>query len=485
MSFMMKRVSKEQFINGIIWKLVETVMAVGTTFAVSIMLARLLDPEDFGIIALANVVINFSEIILQGAFSAPLIQKKDVDDIDYTSVLIFSIMCSVLLYIIVFLLAPTFADVYNEKDLTFVLRVISCIFVFQAIGSVRIAIISRNMRFKTLSICTIIASVISGAVGIVMAVCHYGVWALVFQKISYQALLNIILFAVIKWKPRIKGVSFKRVGELFSFGSKVLGSSVISYVSDSSINIVTGRAYSVSALGYSSKGIQYPCDLSIFSFQAVAASLFPTLSSYQNDVESQKKIMRKVVSVVAYVLFPMMLGMFAVSDRLIVFLLTDKWRASIPFMKIASIYYCATPIMLINVQLYHSRGNGKVRLLVEGVKLICTICCLWFGVLFFKSSLETIFICRTIIEIAVAFLSTIGLKKTIQYSLSEYFNDLKTPLVMSTIMAVVVVIIGKVNSFSNSLQLLIQILSGVILYILMSCIFKPKGYVELITIVKG
>lgn len=482
---MRSRVSKTQFINGTIWKLVETVMTVGTTFILSIILARLLDAEDFGIIALANVVINFSEIILQGAFSAPLIHKNNVDDTDYTSVLIFSIISAIALYIVVFLTAPVFADVYGSEPLTLILRVISIIFVFQAVGSVRIAIISRDMKFKTLSICTIVASILSGSIGIALAMLHYGVWALVVQKISYQAILNIVLFSVINWKPKITGASFERVKELLSFGSRVLGSSILSYISDSSINIVTGKAYSVSALGYSSKGVQYPCDVSIFSFQAVATSLLPTLSSYQTDKESQKRIMRKVVSVVSYILFPMMLGMFAISKQLIVFLLTDKWLGSVPFMQIACIYYCATPIMLINIQLYHSRGNGKVRLYIEIVKLVCTLSCLYIGIGVLNCRLETIFVFRTIIEITIAILSIIGLKNAIDYSMLEYLNDLKTPLIISVIMAIVVAYIGKYFVLKNYMVLIIQVFIGILIYVFMSFLMKPKGYIELLLIIKG
>lgn len=477
-------VSKEQFVNGAFWKIIETLMSVGTTLIVSIVLARLLDADAFGIIALANVVINFSEIILQSAFLAPLIQKDNIDDVDYTSVLIFSLICATGLYIIVYGVSPIFAKAYSKEILTPVLRVISIIFIFQAMSSVRTAIISRNMRFKTLSICTVIASVSSGVLGVLLALFNLGVWALVIQKIAYQAVLNIVLFWVINWKPKLKGISLKRVRGLLSFGSKVFGSSIISYISDSSISIVTGKAYSVSALGYSSKGVQYPCDVSIFSFQAIATSLFPTLASYQHDIKSQKAIMRKVVSVVAFLLFPMMFGMFAVSDRLIIFLLTDKWLLSVPFMKIACIYYCATPLMLINIQLYHSQGNGDIRLFLELIKLICTLSCLYFGVVIFKFSLVIIFVFRTCIEVLIALISVVGLKKVINYSFFEYFTDIIKPFLQSILMALVVKGMGLLLSFNNGLVLLCQILLGAISYLILSVLLKPVGYIEFMRILR-
>lgn len=475
---MRKLISKEQFVSGTFWKVLETVMSGGTTLIVSIILARLLDADAFGIIALASIIINFSEIILQSAFVAPLVQKDNIDDVDYTSVLIFSLICATGLYIIVFGTAPFFAKAYDKEILTPILRVISIIFIFQAMGSVRTAIISRNMRFKTLSICTVIASVSSGILGVVLALCNFGVWALVFQKIAYQAILNIVLFWVISWKPKLKGIALTRIKGLLSFGSKVFGSSLISYISDSSISIVTGKAYSVSALGYSSKGTQYPCVVSIFSFQAVATSLFPTLASYQHDIKSQKIIMRKVVSVVAFLLFPMMLGMFAVSDRLIIFLLTDKWVLSIPFMKIACIYYCATPLMLINIQLYHSRGNGDVRLFLELIKLICTLSCLFFGVAVFHYSLITIFVFRTCIEILIAFISITELKNAVDYSLFEYYMDIIKPFFQSIVMVVVVQGVGLLLNFNNGLVLLCQIILGVIIYLFLSLLLKPNGYTD-------
>lgn len=481
---MRKQVTKGQFINGTIWKLIETVMSVGVTFIVSLILARLLSANDFGVIALTNVFINFSEILLQSAFSAPLIQKEKIDDVDYTSVLVFSMIMAAVLYGVVFVISPTFARIYDQEILTKVLRVISLIFVFQAFGSVRTAIISRQMKFKTLSLCTIISSVLSGAIGIAMAVMGFGVWALVAQKLLYQAILNIVLFIVIKWKPTFEGISFKRVTGLLSFGSKVLASSFVSYVSDSSVSIITGKQYSVTALGYSSKGTQYPCDLSIFSFQAVATALFPTLASYQNDRHSQKMIMRKVVSVVAFLLFPMMIGLMAVSERFIIFLLTEKWIMSVPYMKAACIYYCATPLMLINIQLYHSVGNGDARLKYESVKLFLTLATLIIGAYILKISLQMVFAIRAAIEVLIAAVSVVGLKNEIGYSYNEYIQDLTKPLVQTVLMAVSVMLVGRYVDLSNTMVLFLQVLAGMIIYVVLSAIWKPVGYTELLKIIK-
>ena len=473
------QVSRNQFIHGTVWKVIETFMSVGVSFVVSLLLARLLTPNDFGVIALSNVFINFSEILLQSAFSAPLIQKENIDDVDYTSVLTFSLLISLVLYFIVFAFAPAFSSLYNQERITGVLRVISLSFIFQAFGSVRTAIVSRQMRFKMLSIYTVIASVLSGIAGIVFAMLGYGVWALVIQKLFYQVVLNVVLFIAIKWKPTFKGLSFGRVKELLSFGSKVLGSSFVSYISDSSISLITGKYYSVSALGYSSKGVQYPCDLSIFSFQAVATTLFPTLASYQDNKNLQKQIMRKVVSVVAYVLFPMMIGLFVVSKSFIIFLLTEKWLLSVPFMKIACVYYCATPLMLINVQLFHSIGNGRARLLFETVKLILTLGVIFVGVFLLDLSLQTIFIIRTGIEILIALMSIVGLKKAINYTVKEYLFDLLAPMLQTVIMILAVTYIGSILSVSITVVLIIQIFTGIVVYLLLSILIKPNGFLEI------
>lgn len=485
---MRKEISKKQFINGTLWKILETFMTVGTSFIVSWILAILLGADAFGVIAIANVVINFSEILLSGAFSAPLIQKDDVTDADYTSVLGFSLVVSAVLYGLVFLFAPIVADIYDQEILTRVLRLISLIFFFQAFGSVRTAIISRNMKFKTLSLCTIIASVTSGIIGIVLAKCEFGVFSLVAQKLSYQVILNVLLFIIIKWKPQTKGLSFSRVKGLLSFGSKVLGSSLASYVSDSSVTLVTGKAYSVTDLGYCTKGTQYPCDLSIFSFQAVATSLFPTLSSYQSNPDAQKNIMRKVVSTVTFLLFPMMIGMLTVSGRLIAFMLPDEWIFAVPYMKIACVYYCATPLMLINIQLYHSRGNGNVRLMIESIKLVLTVLCLSIGIGILDIHLETLMIFRTGTEVLIALISAVGLKKAINYSYKEYVIDMLPPLLQSLLMALVVVgldiALGSIG-VGNTIILFSQMLAGAITYFVLSLIIKPVGFVELLKIIKG
>lgn len=481
---MRQKISKKQFVNGTIWKIIETLMSFGVTFIVSLILARLLSPNDFGVIALTGVFINFSEIILQSAFSAPLIQKEKVDNADYTSVLIFSLMIAGLLYCIVFVTAPLFSSVYQQDILKPVLRVIAVIFAFQALGSVRIAIISRQMKFKTLSLCTVAAAISSGVFGVLLAVLGFGVWALVAQKILYQAVLNIVLFAVIKWKPSLEGISFARVKELLSFGSRVLASSIVSYVSDSSVSLITGKVYSVSALGYSSKGMQYPCDLSISTFQAVSTALFPTLASYQTSREMQKQIMRKVIGVVAFLLFPMMAGLFVVAKPFILFLLTEKWIESVPFMQAACVYYCATPLMLINVQLYHSVGNGSVRVRLEMIKLICTAGTLLIGAVLLGISLESVFIIRACIEVIIAALSVIGLKKTIDYSYGEYIQDLKMPAILTVCMSIIVGLIGMLLNMPNNTELAIQVTAGIFVYTILSMIFKPNGYSDLLIILR-
>ena len=474
---MSEHVLRNKFVNGTMWKMIETIASVAITFIVSLILARLLDNEVFGIIALTNVFINFSEIILQSAFTTPLIQKKDTDNGDYSSVFVFSLTLALLLYVAIFALSPAIANYYEAPILSPVLRVISVMFIFQAFGSVRTAIISRNMQFKTLSKCTVASSILSGALGILAAYLGLGIWALVIQKVSNLFFLNLFLLISIKWVPAFSQIRFSKVKELLGFGVKVFASSLLSFFSDSSISLVTGKAYSFTDLGNCSYGTKYPCDASIFTFQSIASTLLPTLSTCQDDLPRMKEILRKVLQVVGYALFPMMLGLFSVSDRLTIFLLTEKWSGAIVFMRLACLYYIATPLLLLNVQLFHALGNGTIRIRLETIKFIATVALLVFGVFIFKQSLVFVIAVRSAIEMTLALLSIIAMKKSIGYSIKEYFRDLAFPIVTSLIMTAAVMLVGKILPFGNTLVLVIQIVLGAMIYGAATLVIKPRGFV--------
>ena len=304
----MNKISKKQFFEGAFWKIIETVAAKGVSFIVSLVLARLLTPGDYGIIAITTTFTSLSDVLIDGGFSTTLIRKKEVDKLDFNCVFLSSFSIAIVLYALMFFGAPFVVSYYKEPLLKDVLRIVGLMLFMQAFSATRTALIHREMRFKLLFYCNMIGSIISGVAGIIAAEVGLGVWALVIQQLSQQAIVTILLLVKLHWKFEWK-FDIKRFKEIFKFSIGVMGGSLLSYAGSSIYNLVIGKKYSVTDLGYSDKGGQLPMQVSLYTFSAMSSVLLPTLSSYQDEKEIFKKIMRKVTSMTAFIVFPLMLGM--------------------------------------------------------------------------------------------------------------------------------------------------------------------------------
>lgn len=479
----MKEVSKKQFIKGSIWKIIEQFSTKGVSLLVSIVLARLLSPEAYGLIALTVVFTNLSDILLDGGFSTALIRKKDVDDCDYSCVMVVSFSLATLLYVILFWGAPTIAKFYNEPQLISILRVIGLILFIQAFSAVRTAVVNRNMQFKLLFRCNFLGALISGVIGIVAAYMGMDVWALVIQRLLQLALSTLFLLISMKWKFHFR-FDIRRLKEIFSFSIGVVTASLINYASGSIYSLVVGKKYSVSDLGYSDKGAQLPQQASLYTFGAMSSVLLPTLSSYQSDMEKFKRIVRKVFQMTSYMITPMMVGLALVSTEIIGILFTDKWLPAVPIMQANCIYYFATPFMLICVQIFFALGYSKYRVKTEIIRMILQVAGIMiFGVVFNCSIYQLAYVCA-IVAVLSALVTYYEASKMINYTFGELLSDVIKPIAASVAMGLTIFGIGllyeKVSPVhSRVLSLAIKVISGVIIYLLLSIALKIKGFYEL------
>lgn len=480
------KVNKEKFVNGAIWKIIEQFSSKGVSVIVSIVLGRLLMPEDYGIIALTAIFTNLSDVLIDGGFATALIRKEKVDDTDYACAFTISSVIAAVLYVLLFFAAPYVSAYYAEPKLTAVLRVIGLTFFIQAFSSTRNATVNRNMQFKLLCNCNIVASLVSGIAGIAAAYFGLGVWALVLQRLMQQTVLTVLLFIKVQWHFRWH-LDVARAREMMKFSLGVVGSSLINYLGGNLYNAIIGKRYSVTELGYCDKGAQLPTQLSLYTFGAMSGVLLPTISSCQTDLERVKSIIRKVTNMTAFLILPLMVGLASVSKEVIVLLFSDRWLPSVPFMQWSCLYYAATPFMLINVQIFFALGHSEKRIFTEIVRLAMIISSLVLFGIVLRCDIYTLNAINSFIAVLAALVSFVVAKRMIHYSFGELIGDILKPIIAAAIMGLILIGIGKLLDGHVSgiiVPLLVKTLAGVVIYWLLAVLFKMEGLKEMLSLLK-
>lgn len=478
----MKEITKASAAKNSIWKLMESFLSKGISMLVSIVLARILLPDDYGIIAFTSVFINLSDTLIQAGFATALIRKEKVDDRDYSTVLGISIIIAFFLYVIIFLSAPIISIFYKEPLLVNVLRVIALSLFFQAFASVRTAIVSREMKFRVLFVCSVISNIFSGIVGITFAYLGFGVWALVFQQLVQQLILTVALLIAVKMK--VKFMIYKEsVKELVPFSVKVLASSLLSFFSGSICNLVVGKTHSMTDLGYYEKGALFPQNISLYTFSAVSNVFLPVFSSVKNDHDRLNNVFQRVLNVSAYIILPMMVGLCMVAEPLISVVLTDKWLPATWILRWSCLYYVMTPMLLAHVQLHFAIGKSDTRIRVELYKLLLTVLAL--VVLFFsKLSINYVAAVMALIQVSTVVLITIESKKAIQFEILLMVRNLSKTIIATLIMAVAVFFVGRIE-MANFLILILEISIGGVTYLAASVVLKASAFSEIIGLIKS
>ncbi len=478
----MNSVTKKQFIENTIWKIIEQFSGRGISLIVSIVLTRLLTPDDYGLIALTTIFTNFSDILIEGGFSAALIRKKQIDENDYGCVFSVSSLVAVLLYSILFFSAPYISIFYKEPRFTKVLRVIGLILFVQAFSSTRNAFINRTMQFQLMMYCNIVAGSLSGGLGIVCAYYGLGVWALVIQRLSQQIILTLLLFIQIKWRIRWK-FSWERFKEIVGFSSGVIGASLLNYFGSSIYSAVIAKGYSVSDLGYYDKGILLPEQISLNSFGAMTNVLFPTIASYQEELDRVKTIVRRTVCMTAFCIMPAMIGLMVIARNLVIVLFTEKWLLCVPIMQSFCIYYIATPFMLINVQVFLALGRSEIRVKTEFIRLIIIITGVLIGRYILRCDIVVLAYINMLISVYASLLTTNETAKLIGYTWKEKIQDVWRPMAMALVMGIVITEIDKRILSAvieiNIIQMIIKILLGIFIYLFLCIFTQNKVFMEI------
>ena len=472
--------TKKQVISGIFWRFMEQGGVSFMSFVMSIILARLLDPEAYGIVGLITVFITVSQVFINGGFSTALIQRKEVKSVDYSSVFYLSFLVSVTCYGIIFAAAPYIAAFYSEPLLAPVLKVQAISLFFAAYTSVATAKFQKELRFKALFKRTLLTIVFASAIGIYMAYVGYGVWALVGYNLSQAVLNAVVLLITERWYPKFE-FSISRVGKLFSFGYKMLLSGVIDTVYNNMYSLVIGKIYTKSDLGYYNKGKNFPNMIIHNLNTSIQSVLLPVMSKAQDDKEQLKVMVRRSITVSCFIIFPAMAGLAGVSTPFIRLLFTDKWLPCVPFLCFCCFTYALWPLHTANLQVINAMGRSDIFLKLEIIKKTINIVGLIVSIPYGIYAMMWV---RSFTSTLGIFINGYPNKKLLNYSPLEQIKDILPYAILSLVMCGVVLSVNLLN-LGNIVTLIIQVFVGVLVYVTGAKIFKLEAFEYALNIVKG
>ena len=454
---------KTSVITSLVWKFLERIGTQGVQFVVAIILARLLSPADFGLIALVTVFITVANVFVHSGLNTALIQKKDADDVDFSTVFFSSLAIALIIYGALFLGAPLLADFFNDQKILIpVARVLGLILFLGAINSAQEAYIARNMMFKKLFYRSIGAIIPSGFLGIVLAYLDFGIWALVGQQLMNSILVCVIMWFTVKWRPRLV-FSFARFKVLFSFGWKLLCSALIDTLYRNVFDLVIGKLFSPASLGYYNRGDQFPKVIILNINTSIQSVLLPSLSSVQDDKSRLKSLARRSIKTSSFLILPMMAGLAAVASPFTMVVLGEKWLPAVPFIQICCFSYAFWPIHTTNLVAINAVGRSdvflKLEILKKGVALVALVLVIWM----FRTPVG-IAMSAAITAPLGSFINAYPNKKLLDYGFVEQMKDFLPSFILSLVMGIGVYWLLNVFDVNPILQIVSLVIVGASFY---------------------
>lgn len=470
--------NKEFVFSNLIWRFAERCGAQGVKLLVELVLARILLPEDYGLIALVTVFIQILNVFVDSGLGNALIQKKNADDLDFSTVFYFNIVWCLVLYGLLFVVAPIFASLYGKTELTIVLRVLGLQVIISGIKNVQQAYVSRTMQFKRFFYATLTGTLGAAVVGIFMAYQGFGVWALVCQQLFNVLVDTVVLWITVKWRPK-KLFSFARLKALFSYGWKLLASSLLDTVYGEIRQLVIGKLYSSSDLAFYNRGKQFPNLIVTNINTSIDSVLLPTMSKEQDNKERVKKMTRRSIQVSTYIMAPLMIGLACCADKVVTLILTTKWLPCVFFLHIFCITYMFYPIHTANLNAIKAMGRSDLFLKLEITKKVVGIVLL-LSTMFI--SVEAMAYSLLISALTSMIINSWPNKKLLNYSFFDQIKDIVPSIILALIMGFGVYFIGLM-SLSTILLLIIQVVCGALIYLVGSAALKLEPFEYLKSII--
>ena len=472
----MKKITEKSnsILGGIFWSFGERITAQLVTTIVTIILARLLDPEHYGIVSIVTIFVTFCNIFVSGGLGSAVVQKKNPTSDDFNTAFVMSFSISVLLYLVLFFLAPLIASFYGMNELTAVTRVMGIRLIVASLNTIHHAYIQKQMKFKKFFYATLFGTIISAVIGLLLAYRGYGVWALVAQHLTNTTIDTIVLLFVSGWIPKLI-FKIDNAKKLFSFGWKVLVTELIYTLEGDVRSLIVGKVFGSADLAFYDQGRKYPALFVNNLNSSINKVMLPAYSKKQDDLVQLKNMLRKSIRVGIYLLAPLLIGFAVISNNFVSLILTDKWLPCVPYIQIFCIIYLTRPLETSCHQALLAIGDSGI---VMKIMLIINVFAL-------STVLIAVFVFKSVFLIAIgSLLSTfvsIGLfmlmaNKKIGYKFKEQIEDVSLVLFASIIMGIIVFIIGKIN-ISIIILIIIQVIVGGIIYFLLSYYMKLDGYI--------
>lgn len=466
-----------KIIGNVLWRFFERIGAQAIELLVTIFLARILGPEAFGNVAIMTAIVALLQVLVDGGLGSALIQKKDADELDYSSVFYFNIIFCILLYAILFFIAPFIAAVYRNSSFTNWIRAVGLLVIISGIKNVQQSIIAKRLEFKKFFFSTLIGTLSSAVVGIYLAIKGFGVWALIAQLLVNALVDTIVVFCVLSWKPK-KEFSLHRTRVLLDFGWKILLSNLVEVFFGNYVQLMIGKFYSAGDLAFYNRGRSIPNVVVSNINTSIDSVIFPVMSNEQDNREKIRSIAKKAIITSTFIMAPLMMGIFFMSDLIVKVILGESWMPSVFYIRVFCVVLLFQPIHTININVLKALGKGNSVLFIELVKKIIGIIILTISMFYSMRTLAFTYMSYTFLN---QLINSYPNGKLINYSYIEQIKD----IMPSVLLAIIVwVLVANIQMFDDSIYILLilKLDIGVAGYLVGTWLFNKKAYILMRTI---
>ncbi len=475
----MKKYKDSILVGNFLWRFAERCGAQLVTAVVSLLLARILLPEDYGRIALIAVFTNIMYVFVDCGLCTALIQKKDADDLDFSSVFYFNLVVCLVLYAAMFFAAPYIAAFYKDASLAPVVRVISLTLIFAGLKGIQQVYVSRNMMFKLFFFSTLGGTLFSAVLGLGMAYAGFGVWALVAQQLSNTAIDTLILWLTVGWRPK-KIFSWQRLKGLLSYGWKLLVSTLLDTVYNNLRSLVIGRVYTSADLAYYNQGSIAPDAIAVNVDSSIDSVLFPAMSAVQDDREQVKDMTRRAIKTSVYIIAPLMMAVAFCAKPLVRVVLTEKWLPCVPFLRIFCITYMFYPVHTANLNAIKALGRSDLFLKLEFIKKVIGLTLL---LVTYRISVMAMGYSLLVSSVTSQLINTWPNKTLLHYRYLEQLKDILPSILLAVFMGSCMWLVSLAG-LPDIVTLVLQILLGLAIYLAGSALLKFDTFEYLWNVVK-
>lgn len=472
---------KQKTVSGLAWSSVDNLSKNGIVFIVGIILARLLTPEEFGLIGMIAIFIAISTSIIDSGFGAALIRKKDCSEKDYSTVFYFNMGVAIVIYCVLFFSAPMISRFFNEPELIRLIQVLSISLLIGSLSVIHTTILTKGMNFKLQTKVSVIASITSGALAIVLAFRGFGVWSLVVRQLCHRTVYTFLLWFWHRWRP-VLVFSLQSFRELFSFGSKLLVSGLIDTIYNNIYYLIIGKFFSAAELGYFTRANVFKNLPSENLSSVINRVSYPALTNFQDDIPGLKENYQKLIRSTMLITFVLMIGMAVVAEPMIIVLLGEKWLPSVEYLQLLCFVGMFYPLQNMNLNMLKVQGRSDLILKLQVIRKVLAIPIIFIGIFL---GIKAMIIGMMVEAIIGYYLNSYWSGKRIGYSMLEQVKDIFPSFLLAISVGIIVFGIAYVFPLEAIWTLLLQIVVGGILTISFCEIVKFRDYIFIKNLIVG